>query len=128
MGLKYQTLRKTEKNQLLLQRLQGYESDHYNHGLNLRLLESAVSAGDDSEQTERAINEAKSAMKTIERAHKLVLAELEANGVKDVSKLLSGETDEPPGAGNRQARRASARKGGKGKANLKSVEEAEDTE
>ena len=71
--MKYLMLDAGQKKALLSDRLLRYETEHYQHDLNARLLEAS---GDASDESVAAITAARQAMSVIEVAHAEVESEL----------------------------------------------------
>ncbi len=73
--MEYTELSADEQRQILAQRKKQYEGEHFNHAVNVELLE-ATGATDD--QTKAAIKAAKDAMKTLDDAHANTTKKLKA--------------------------------------------------
>lgn len=71
--MKYEKLNNDQQQQMLDQRLTQYEQEHYNHAVNLALLEASGAEGD---QIEAAKKVARDALKTLDDAHKNTKAEI----------------------------------------------------
>lgn len=81
-GLSYGIIRDEGKRQVLVQRAQQLEAEHYNHSLNRKIMEAQI----DSPGARQQIEQAKAAMIAIEAALAVVVSEItamEPEGVDD---------------------------------------------
>lgn len=100
--MEYTQLSEAQQKQMLESRLAGLEAEHFNHTVNLTLLEAS---GDNSDQVKAAIKDAKEAIKVIEQAHEEVSVL-----VSEIPEDPSDVTPTPPVTANRAARRAKVKK------------------
>lgn len=77
----YEKLTLDQQEQMLDQRLAQYEQEHFNHSVNLKLLEDS---GADDPATAEAKRAAQAAMETLDKAH--AQAKAERNKIKATAK------------------------------------------
>jgi hypothetical protein len=97
--VKYTRLNQDQQRQMLENRIAGLEAEHYNHSINIQLLEAS---GDTSDAVKAQVKVSREAMQIIEDAHSEVAALLEN---------ISGDPEVPGRpAPNRAERRAKSGK------------------
>lgn len=94
--MKYEKITADQQAQMMDQRLAQYEAEHYQHAVNLALLEAQPAPLDEQELAawEQAKEQARGAMQTLDRAH--------ANAKKELAKVKKPATADE---GSKKARR-----------------------
>lgn len=104
--MEYQYLNGAQQKELLQQRMANLEAEHFNHSVNVELIQSAIGDGEPSEADAQALADAQAALATIESVHaevQAIIADIDESAAKPDG------VPTPPVTRNRAARRSAGR-------------------